>query len=1027
MTLFLALVWGSSAWAQEGQGVLSGFAFEKETGAPIAGAEVTVGKEVAVSAENGSFELTLPQGVYVVKLRAPTYAGGDLLDVAVGRGEVTEVLITFDREIAPTALIQAPDLEQLVIEDMPTGEPGTLQARVVDENGKPVEGARVYVRGQDATATTDANGQFTLELPGGTHDISVLRNGYSTKNLDGIEVPEGDTASLDVTLDPAKLTLEGFAVSAPFIEGSVASLLDERREASSVADVLGAEEMSRTGDGDAAAALKRVVGLTVVGGKYVFVRGMGDRYSSSLFNGSALPSPEPERRVVPLDLFPSSILESVVIQKSWSPDMPGEFGGGVIQLRTIRPPEEFTAEISASGSFLTGTTFRQGLDYESGPTDWLGAAGDSRNLPVGVRNASDSEAVKLQDRFSDSGFSDAELERLGESMPNNYEPFRRTLPPAFSIGGSLGHGGTIGQTKLGLVGALTYSNSWQQLDFDRTYYIVGDDGPDAQNIYTFDQATNEIQLGAFVTGGVEVTEDQSVRYVGMLNRSSEDESRIYEGFNGDVGDEIRLTRLRWVERRVLYNQFIGKHNFQRVQVDWRGAVASAGRFEPDNREFRKDRETDVRFLLSDRPEGNLRYYSDGNENFRELGADLTVRFGKIPDDASGRIKVGATSMSRTREVDTRRFKFFHVGPNARNADILALDISDIMVPENIGPEGFRFEEFTRATDNYTANQALTAGYGLIEVPIFWWLRVMAGARVERSVQTVTTFELFNPDSVPIDSVIENTDLLPGASITLAPITDVQFRLGAARTVTRPEFREMSPATFNEVTGGREITGNENLVRGLIDHFDFRFEWFPSPGEVISASAFYKDITNPIETVIIPSAQQTQSWDNARGATNIGLEFEFRKNLPLNTYGAGNLAPHQLRGAPASRRRCGADLLPARAAGPEPVRAQPPVRMGPSRDERPVHDPVQRDWPSDLRGGRLRLAGFVRAARASAGLRRQEEPEPAVDAHREGRQHPQLPGTGVRGGRARRGNPARHGVWGGHQVEPVGSTAPLSAR
>ncbi|MBX2802654.1 MAG: TonB-dependent receptor [Myxococcales bacterium] len=890
--LLAALVSNSPpAVAAEAQGVLSGIAFEKGTGAPIAGARITVGDQVAVSDAGGAFALELPHGTYDVRLTAPTYTSGQLLQVAVGAGEVTEILVTFSRAAVPTALIQAPDLEQIVI-DAPTGAPGTLTARVVDVDGKPVPSARVYVRGQDATATTDADGRFTLELPSGTHDLSVLRNGYATTTLDGVEVPEGDTTSIDVTLQPAKLALDSFTISAPYIEGSVASLLDERRESASVADVLGAEEMSRSGDGDAAAALRRVVGLTVVGGKYVFVRGMGDRYSSSLFNGSMLPSPEPELRVVPLDLFPSSILESVVIQKTWSPDMPGEFGGGVVQLRTIRPPKEFVMGLSVSGAYRHGTTFTDGLGYQGGATDWLGMSGSSRDLPPIVAEASNDEALALGDRFSDRGYSAEELQAFGRAMPNVWNTRREQLPPNFGAGMSLGHGGQIGNVNVGLVGALTYGNSWQALQFQRTYLAVGQEGAlEVQNRYRFDQAVNEITLGGFWTGGVEsLSGDQVVRYVGMINRSSDDMTREYQGFNADVGEDIRITRLRWVERQILYHQLLGTHDFGGVKLDWRGAVAGAGRREPDRREYRFDNEdgTDI-WRLSDRPEGNQRFFSDSREQFREIGVDATFRLNPDAEEESPRIGAGGMLMTRSREVDTRRFKFFDVGDTARDPDVITRDMETIFQPENISPDGFQLEEFTRATDNYTASQTIQAAYGLIDVPVTYWLRVMAGARLERSEQRVSTFELFNPDAVPVDAELQTTDLLPGGALTLVPMKNVQLRLGAARTVSRPEFREMSEATFNDVTGGRQTFGNPNLRRARLDHYDARLEWFPSAGEVASISAFYKRLTDPVETVVVASAQFSVTWQNALAADNIGVEFEFRKALPANFYTAGNLA------------------------------------------------------------------------------------------------------------------------------------------
>lgn len=891
----LLLLSAAGAAPAEETGSIAGYAFAGGSGEPIAGASVAVGDRRALSDDQGAFSLPLPQGIYTVELRAPGQTPGQLLDVAVGRGQITEILVTFTPDAIPTALIQAPE-RTAPAEEAPAGVPGRLPGQVLDPDGAPIEGARIYVKGQDAQATSDAQGRFELVLPSGEHTLSILASGYTTATIPGVQVTPEGSATRPFTLSEARPTLDSFTISAPYIEGSVASLLDERRESSSVADVLGAEEMSRSGASDAASALSRVTGLTVVGGKYVFVRGMGDRYSSSLLNGAMLPSPEPERRVVPMDLFPASILESVMIQKSWSPDMPGEFGGGVVRLRTVRPPRELVAKLSVSTGATVGTTLAQGLDYQGGGTDWLGLDGGSRALPGVVADASDQSPLLEGDRFSDLGYSAEELETLGEAMPNNYEAFLRSIPPDLGLGASLGHGGRIGRVEVGVLGALIYSNSWQTLRFDRTYFDVGEGGSlQRQNSYAFDQTTNEIQLGGFLTGGLQIGEDQSVRYVGMLNRSADDTARVYEGFNGDVGGDLRITRLRWVERQLLYHQLLGRHDLGRWLIEWRGSLAGAGRLEPDRREYRFDNEQGTdRWLLSDRPEGNQRFFSDSSERFTELGTDLTLRLDPRAPETTGTLKVGSVIVSRSRGVDTRRYKYFHRDGASRDQEVLALDIEDILTPDHIGPGGFQFGEFTQPTDNYTASQQIAAGYGMLELPLSSWLRLMGGLRVEHSRQEVQTFELFNPDSAPVEAGLSNLDPLPGGSLTLGLAPDVQLRLGLARTVSRPEFRELSPATFNDVTGGRQTFGNPELQRATIDHYDLRLEWFPSPGESASISGFYKRLQDPVETIIIPSAQQSLTWTNAAAADNLGLELEFRKELPLNLFSSGNLALIQSR-------------------------------------------------------------------------------------------------------------------------------------
>ncbi len=899
MLPLLLLTTTTSAWA--GDGAIVGYAFVEGTGAPLG--EVAVRAELAegeaapvrtTSDADGRFELVLPEGVWTVRFTPDTLQAGTVGDVGVVESRVTEMLVTFFPNVPPRASVQEP-VASVREEVDPDALLVTVTGTITGPEGETVGGARLFVRGLAVDATGGDDGAFALRLPVGEHELTVLRTGYATTTL-AVTVPEAappEGLVVDVTLAEATNALDEMVVLAPYVEGSVASLLDERRESTSVQDVLGAEQMARSGDSDAASALSRVTGITIVDGKYVFVRGLGDRYSSSLMNGSMLPSPEPERRVVPLDLFPSSILESVVVQKSYSPDMPGEFGGGVVQLRTRRPPTGLVANASVSGAYRHGSTFRTGPQDPPGPTDWLGFDGGHRDLPESIVAASANSPLEESDIFSpDQGYSADELEVLGEAVdPTRWTPTERTLPIDRGVSLSLGHGLERGDWTLGALSALSWGNRWQKNTFDRIYYAQGEGGAlEPQNTYAFDQATNEVTLGGFLTGGLGY-QAQSIRYTGMVNRSTDSTARLYEGYNGDVDGTIRITRLRFVERQLAYHQLLGNHGiFDLGEADWRLVRADATRAEPDRRETRYDYEANTdNWLLSDRPEGNGIFDSTLFDQTTEIGADLRAFLRLRDDEVPGKIQVGMLRVDRDRGVGTRRYKYFHKGPLSRDPDTLALPGSQVFVPDHTGSDGFQFEEFTRQTDNYTAGQDIRALYAMAEVPVLRWMRLMGGVRQESSEQVVSTFELFNPDAQPVTATLATNDLLPAASVTLTPIEPLQVRLGYAKTVSRPDFRELSPATFNDVTGGRLTFGNPELRRATIDHFDLRLDWFLGPGELLSFSLFRKQFTDPVETIVIVSAQQSVTWANAASATNDGVELEFRKDLPANFYGAGNLA------------------------------------------------------------------------------------------------------------------------------------------
>lgn len=820
--------------------------------------------------------------------------------VPVVAGEVSEAIVTLFKNSAATTDVEGPIQSKTLVETPVSGPSGRIAGVVKAlEGGAPVSGCRVFVRGLDADAISDSRGRFVLELPPGTWTLSLVHPDYSTQTIDGVLVSPGEMSQVSVDVIPSSVELEEFTVEAPRIEGGVASLQTERRSSSSVADVIGAEQITKSGDSSAAGALRRVTGLTLVGGRYVYVRGMGERYSSSLLNGFTLPSPEPERRVVPLDMFPAAILESVVIQKTFSPDMPGEFGGGAVMLRSRGIPDEFLLSVGLNLGYNAGSTFEDAIMNKAGRADFLGVDDGSRALPAAVARASSDQALIEMDRFGLRGYSPATLEDLGESMPRNWGMYSGMVAPDASFNIAVGNSWKISGIKLGFTAAFAYSNAWDVEDRNSSIYLIGLDGEmELQHRYRFNTSNNSVGLGALLDFGVDLGAGHKLRLTSLLMRSTDNETRIYEGINRDVGTDISVTRFRWIERTLLSEQISGSHEFPsagNLEFNWRYAFSAAMRYEPDRREFRYDFEPGLQtWLLSDRPEGNQRVYSDLSDYNHDVGVDFRIPF-KAWNSLEGAVKTGASVIFRDRTVDTRRFKFQHKGPLSSNMDVISLSPDEIFVPENIGSDGFQLEEITRQTDNYKAGQTLVAGYAMAELPIIPGLRMTAGLRVEYSDQTVTTYELFNPDGVPIVARLAKVDALPAASLTWEFFKDMQLRLVYGMTVSRPDFRELSPATFNDVTGGRQIFGNPELERALLQNLDLRWEWYISTNENLSVAFFYKHFVGPIETIIVPSAQQSITYENATAADNLGVELEFRKNFDFihqsvrDLYLAGNFA------------------------------------------------------------------------------------------------------------------------------------------
>ena len=776
-----------------------------------------------------------------------------------------------------------------------------LSGKVTDLNAAPIDSVLIFVQGAQEEARTGVDGSFSIQVPKDATQLVAIKDGYLDRRFE-LDLQADSSKSIEFKMTPAGYQLSDFMVSAPRIAGTVSTMLAQRQNAASVNEVLGAEQMSRTGDANAAAALARVTGLTVVGGKYVYVRGLGERYSASLLNGSSLPSPEPERRVVPLDLFPTAMLESITIQKSFSPDRPAEFGGGMISLKTRGVPDEPIVHFSVKGGYVGETTGETGMTGFTAPNDWTGFGTDARQLPSDLQSASDNSPLEESDMFSSRGYSADQLEQFGETVSPTWglKPVNITPNKGFRV--ILGNGWELGEVRFGALTAGIWDNSWSLNQFKRNYFLLGENNNlEPSHQYRFDELENKTRMSGAFIGTLELW-NQEIHYVALLNRLSSLTSRTYEGYNRDVGTDIRVTRVGWKEQSLLYQQWRGVHALGSMwELEWRYALSVAARAEPDRREYRFDREENTTdWYLSDRPEGNSIFYSTLEDLNQDFGLDLSRRFPSLRSTEEGIVKVGGNFISRDRGVDTRRFKYMHKGALSNDAEVLSRDIEDIFTDETIGPDGFQLEEVTRQTDNYGANQEIQAAYAMVRS--HWGKRfsLMTGFRMEDSVQNVETFELFNPNQEKVVSNLDTTDYLPAVTATFnvgkaESLEDHKLRLGYGKTVSRPDFREFSPATFNDVTGGRQVYGEPNLKRAIIDNLDLRWEWYFDSNENLSIGAFYKDFTQPVESIVVVSAQHSVTYQNAKSAKNVGIELDFRKDFEfLGAYGsdfylAGNAA------------------------------------------------------------------------------------------------------------------------------------------
>jgi outer membrane receptor protein involved in Fe transport len=732
-----------------------------------------------------------------------------------------------------------------------------------------------------AEIRSDEKGRFRSEVPAGEHSISVLHKGFGTLTRDGVAVPSEETVALELELAPAGTELPEFVVIAPHLSGSVASVMAERRESYGVTDVLSAEQITRAGDSDAAGALKRITGLTLVDGQYIYVRGLGERYSSVVLNDAQIPSPDPTRRVVPLDLFPTDVIEAVVVQKTASADLPGEFGGGTVQLRTVSFPTELTAKLSVSLGYRSDTTGEEGLDYEGSDTDFLGYDDGARDLPESLAEAIAGGAFLRPRSFTNpDGFTPEEIEVFGEDLAakSAYDVLTKTIPPDVRLAGSFGNSFEFGDgNRWGFLTAFQYDNSWAMLNENRREYsaVSGGSGLQLADELDVDRTLNFIDASAFANLGLEFGENHKVGVNAMLLRQTEDETKISEGV--EDSQVLRRFEFQWIENQLLSYQAVGSHTFpfEDWTLDWQYTDATATREEPNTRRYRRDDDDeDGVYEVSTRADSNEQTWSDLEDNLSHWSVDSTLplEFGRHALAVRG----GLGDLERDREASIRTFSFQGRIPN----ELLMLSNSELFTDGYIDPRILQLKETTRATDTYTATQTLDSRFLNLDLSLLnEEFRISAGMREEDNQQQVVTADLSNPEAPPVIGEIDQVDRLPSAAVTWAYSPNAQVRAAYAESVNRPDLREMSPAPYLDPLLDLVTVGNPDLETAELKNYDLRWEYYFSPSESFSIAGFYKEFAKPIEkTFSSGGSARIVNLQNALAAELSGVELDYSQSL-----------------------------------------------------------------------------------------------------------------------------------------------------
>lgn len=764
---------------------------------------------------------------------------------------------------------------------------GILSGEVISADGrKPIAGAQVFISGLQRELKTNAEGKFKVEVPAGDYNVSILHRDFSTQTKSNLKIAANSQLAENFKLTPVGSELPEHVVLEPNLSTGLAAIVEEQKNTSAVTSVLGSEQITRAGDSDAAGALRRATGLTLVGGKFAYIRGLGERYSTTLLNNASIPSPDPTRRVVPLDLFPTSVLHGISIQKSYSVDRPAEFAGGTIELKTRTVPEEFFFNANYQIGANDGTTFEDGLTYKGGALDILGADDGTRALPDSLKQAlAGGNVLKPQTIFNPDGFNQQQMAAFGRDLSGTWDVKRELIGPDHRVSVGMGDKFEFGDFSLGYTSALRWSDAWNTQQETLKEFSVNGNQLDLIGDYQMEKTERETQTNAYLGFEAQYKENHKLLGNAIMLRQTFDEARITNGFTDSDAVNVRRSRLRQIENGLIVGQFGGEHEWEHswkglgnIKTNWWITQASASRDSPNEREYRFDNERDNQYFFSRRADSNQINFAELSDDDESYRFDLTIPL-ELHKDIEANLKSGFISQSKQRDSAIRRFSFAQNGANSRDPAILGQEsLEQILSDQNIGSNGFLLREITRATDNYKAKQDLFSYYGQGDITLFNLLRLTGGVRVEDNDQQVKTFELFNPNNTPLTSGLKQVDLLPALAATWLINDQQQLRASFSETLSRPDFRELSPAPFTDPANDKETIGNPNLKQTSVTSLDLRYEYYFSDTENFSIGLFNKDLTNPIEKILLPGPGGLLTLQNADSANVYGVELEIMKNF-----------------------------------------------------------------------------------------------------------------------------------------------------
>ena len=764
---------------------------------------------------------------------------------------------------------------------------GKIEGKVTDsKSGAVLSGVSISMDGDKAIASSNIDGYFVITLTAGKkYTIKLTSVGYQAKEITDIEVTAGQVTHLDILIDKASKTEDAVVIRASARKESAAALITYQKNTAVVAQVVSAEAIRRSPDKNTGEVLKRVPGASLQEGKYLVVRGLADRYNQAMLNGVLLSSTEPDRKTFSFDIIPSSLIDNIIINKSFIPELPGEWAGGLIQVNTKDVPAKNFFNVQIGIGFNSNTIGNDFYSYKGGNTDWLGYDNGIRGLPANL---------PLKASFAD--LTKAEKTAYAKDFENiwNADKKNSTFTPALNQSFAFNFGFNkklSSKNKLAAVFAVNYNKSNKRTAYENQVNTFQNNVPSLSFDYNNNKYSRDILAGALANITLQLGNNSKISFKNLLNVNTTNYTTIRNGkdFDGFAsGQGIKATELAFKANTFFNTQLSGDHNIRRykAKLHWFGGFNILDQYIPDQRrlQYIQDNPANPNSIYiaaigasNASQKSGSRYYGFLNDYIYTAGGDLSKDFqiGKLTQS----VKAGYFFQVKDRLFDSRPFAIYLP---IDNRQLLMLSSDKIFAPENFGngsDNKFAFNELAGSSYRYIANSILNAGFLQFDNQITEKLKIVWGLRIEDFDQVIGSMKKSDPRHVHN----KVTDYLPGLNATYKLNTKTNIRLSGSQTVIRPEFRELSTFQFYDFDLGATVAGFTGLQRTKVSNFDLRYELYPKSGELFTIGVFYKYFNKPIEAYFNPSSggASTYNFINAKEANSFGAEVEFRKKLDFS--------------------------------------------------------------------------------------------------------------------------------------------------